>query len=62
MALRGLQTSSGNRLEALKSKHMLLEGRIRDEENRPLPSHMLLRQLKLEKLQVKEILEDAQRA
>lgn len=60
MSLSGLQTSSVNRLEALKSKHHMLETKIHNEEKRPLPSDYLLKQLKVEKLHVKEELDRLQ--
>lgn len=57
MSSDGLQTSSVNRLSALKSKHHTLETKIHNEEKRPLPSDFLLKRLKLEKLHIKEELD-----
>ncbi len=57
MSTNGLQTSSVNRLSALKSKHHTLEIKIHNEEKRPLPSDFLLKRLKLEKLHIKEELD-----
>lgn len=57
MSTNGLQTSSVNRLSALKSKHHTLETKIHNEEKRPLPSDFLLKRLKLEKLHIKEELD-----
>jgi hypothetical protein len=44
-------------LEALKSRHELLEGRIADEDHRPRPDSDALMRLKIEKLRVKEEME-----
>ncbi len=44
-------------LEALKSRHEALEGRIADEDHRPRPDSDALMRLKIEKLRVKEEME-----
>ena len=41
-------------LAALETKHAGLEARIREEQARPLPDDTTLRQLKRQKLRVKE--------
>jgi hypothetical protein len=41
-------------LSALSAKHSQLDKRIANETHRPLPDHMLIAQLKKEKLRVKE--------
>ncbi|WP_294254141.1 YdcH family protein [uncultured Sphingomonas sp.] len=41
-------------LSALNAKHSQLDQRIATEAQRPLPDHLLLAQLKKEKLRVKE--------
>ena len=45
------------RLEALKDRHEILEGRISDEDHRPRPDSEALTRLKIEKLRVKEEME-----
>jgi hypothetical protein len=42
------------RIEALKMRHAALDERIRDEQNRPLPSVSRLRMLKRHKLSLKD--------
>ena len=45
------------RLEALKERHAMLESRILEEDNRPLPDAETLTRLKIEKLQIKDEME-----
>ncbi len=45
------------RIEALKDRHEILEGRISDEDHRPRPDSDALMRLKIEKLRVKEEME-----
>jgi hypothetical protein len=45
------------RLEALKDRHAMLESRILEEDNRPLPDSETLTRLKIEKLQIKDEME-----
>ena len=40
--------------QALSAKHSNLDQRISDESHRPLPDHLLIAQLKKQKLRVKE--------
>ena len=40
--------------QALSAKHSTLDQRINDESHRPLPDHLLIAQLKKQKLRVKE--------
>lgn len=41
-------------ITALQAKHATLEGRIHDEETRPLPDTAMIATLKRQKLRVKE--------
>ena len=50
------------RLEALKERHVELEGRIFDEDHRPRPDSDVLTRLKVEKLRVKEKMEQLRTA
>jgi hypothetical protein len=45
------------RLETLKDRHEILEGRISDEDHRPRPDPDALMRLKIEKLRLKEEME-----
>ena len=45
------------RLEALRERHVELEGRIFDEDHRPQPDSDALMRLKVEKLRLKEEME-----
>ena len=45
------------RLDALKERHVALEMRIADEDQRPRPDSDTLTRLKIEKLRVKEEME-----
>lgn len=40
--------------DALETKHAALEGRISDEEHRPLPDPTVIADLKKQKLKIKE--------
>jgi hypothetical protein len=46
-----------SRLDALKERHVALEMRIADEDQRPRPDSDTLTRLKIEKLRVKEEIE-----
>ncbi|MBS0643733.1 MAG: YdcH family protein [Acetobacteraceae bacterium] len=50
------------RLEALKERHGELEGRIFDEDHRPRPNSDVLMRLKVEKLRIKEEMEQLRAA
>jgi len=43
-----------DRVEALKAKHADLESKILEEENRPSPNELLIKELKREKLRIKD--------
>ena len=47
-------SSISARIEALKARHAALDERIREEQNRPLPSVSRLRMLKRNKLILKD--------
>ena len=49
-----------SRIESLKGRHAVLEGRITDEDHRPQPDSQALSRLKVEKLRLKEELERLQ--
>jgi len=42
------------RVEALRTRHIELERKLEDEENRPMPDEELLHTIKREKLQLKD--------
>lgn len=46
-------------VEALHTKHAGLEARLRTEQARPAPDDMMIRQIKREKLRIKEELSGA---
>jgi len=46
-----------SRVEALRAKHTALSERIREEQKRPSSADYYLRQLKKQKLQIKEEIE-----
>lgn len=50
-----------SRIESLKGRHAMLEGRIHDEDGRPRPDGDALNRLKLEKLRLKEEMDRLQR-
>lgn len=52
-----LSAAQKSRLEALKSKHMLIDERIEEEQSRPAVADFYLRQLKKQKLILKEQIE-----
>lgn len=63
MTARGLASSSAtSRLEALQAKHNALKSHIETEQRSPAATDFYLRQLKKQKLQLKEQIEDARRA
>ncbi|MAM34775.1 MAG: DUF465 domain-containing protein [Micavibrio sp.] len=57
MSAIGLEPSHHNHLKALENRHAALEERIRDEEKRPLPSDFVLKRLKRNKLELKDLIE-----
>lgn len=57
MSARGLQTASASRIESLRQKHAALSARIEEAQKRPSTSDTLLRQLKKQKLYLKEEIE-----
>jgi hypothetical protein len=58
MSARGLQTASSSRIEALRQKHAALSARIEEVQGRPSTPDTMLRQLKKQKLVLKEELEE----
>lgn len=57
MKSQNLQPSHEARLEALRARHSLLSMRLEEEQRRPATSDFYLRQLKKEKLMLKEQIE-----
>ncbi|MGX7925138.1 YdcH family protein [Tsuneonella sp. HG094] len=49
---------SSSHANALETKHAGLEARLRDEMNRPAPDAVMIKQLKVAKLRIKEELSD----
>ncbi len=58
MTSRGIASSQASRLKALQDKHAALSMRIEQEQNRPSAMDFYLRQLKKQKLQLKDELEN----
>jgi len=54
----GASAAQHKHLEALRAKHEALDSRIRNEQKSPAVSTESLRDLKLQKLRVKEEMED----
>lgn len=54
--------SMQDRIESLKAKHHELEERLDQESNRPMPNDAVLRELKHEKLQLKDEISRMQHA
>jgi hypothetical protein len=59
IATRGASAQQ-NHLEALRAKHAALEEKIREEQKFPSTSPTILRELKLQKLRIKETISQAQ--
>lgn len=60
---RAVEAEASGRLQALKEKHSILEAQISNEQSRPSASHVLIKQLKIEKLRLKEeIVSELERA
>jgi len=59
---RGLISSQPGRLESLRAKHEALKERIHEELKHPATGGDILKRLKLEKLRVKEEIEEIRRA
>ena len=59
MAGEGAQTdtSGDNHIEALKEKHASLETALFDENSRPMPNDSIIKNIKREKLSIKDELE-----
>ena len=57
MTVRGTSSPSQSRLEALRHKHAILKSRIEEEQRRPSAAEFYLRQLKKQKLLIKEQIE-----
>lgn len=62
MSARGLQTASASRIEALRQKHAALSARIEEAQNKPSTPDTILRQLKKQKLYLKEEIEQIKRS
>jgi hypothetical protein len=60
--MTGLVSSQSARLEALKNKHRTLSRQIDEEHKYPAANMLYLRHLKLQKLRLKEEIEEARRA
>lgn len=60
---REIDVENTGRLQALREKHSILEAQISNEQSRPSASHVLIKQLKIEKLRLKEeIVHELERA
>ena len=57
MTSRVLSSSQPSRLEALKSRHAILSTRLEDAQKSPSTNDFFLRQLKKQKLMLKEEIE-----
>lgn len=57
MPSRELSSSHANRLEALRTRHAILSGKLEDAQKSPSTTDFYLRQLKKEKLHLKEEIE-----
>lgn len=62
MHYRGLMSSEPGRLEALRSRHAALKELIRQEQKHPATEGDILKRLKLEKLKLKEEIEQIRQA
>ncbi|WP_338064660.1 YdcH family protein [Tsuneonella mangrovi] len=49
---------SSSHADALQTKHAGLEARLRDEMNRPAPNAETIKQIKVQKLRIKEELNE----
>lgn len=57
MSPRGISSAYMSRLEALKSKHSILNSRIEEVQKRPLAGDFYLTQLKKQRLLIREEIE-----
>lgn len=57
MDSQNLHTSKASRLEALKARHSVLSMKLEEEQSRPSTNDFYLRQLKKQKLMLKEQIE-----
>lgn len=57
MTSQNLQSSHESRLEALKARHSVLSTKLEEEQRRPSTNDFYLRQLKKQKLMLKEQIE-----
>jgi hypothetical protein len=60
MQTRGMADSNQGHLDALRAKHAALSEKIDDEMRSPSASHVLIRQLKAQKLRLKDQIERAE--
>lgn len=49
-----METVNDNHIQALQEKHAGLERRIHEEESRPFPDEQTVKELKRQKLRIKE--------
>ena len=59
---REASSAQHKHLEALRAKHAALESRIHEEQKSPATATDTIRELKLQKLRIKEAIEQEQRA
>ncbi|MCC6598119.1 MAG: DUF465 domain-containing protein [Alphaproteobacteria bacterium] len=57
MNSQNLQTSHASRVNALKAKHSIISTKLEEEQRRPSTSDFYLRQMKKQKLLLKEQIE-----
>ncbi len=62
MTVNALSSTQSSRLESLKAKHTALSTRVEKIQNRPSSADSYLRQLKKQKLLIKEEIEEIRRA
>jgi len=62
MKERGIQHAYISRIQALRNKHAILNQRIEEVQNRPSTTDFYLRQLKKQKLFIKEEIEGIRKA
>ncbi len=57
MTARGLASSQGTRIKALQTKHNVISSQLEEAQNSPSATDFYLRQLKKQKLHLKDELE-----
>lgn len=58
MQTRALVSSQNARLQALRSKHAAIQDQLHEEQKHPAATDDLIRRLKLEKLKIKDEIEE----